>query len=371
MNAERAPVFHVLSPFPAFETLRTKVEPVLRFECDYAEGAHPRILERLLTSNDEQTPGYGEDAHCENARRMIRALCGNATADVHFLTGGTQTNLTVIAAALRPHQGVLCARSGHIHVHETGAVEAAGHKILALPDTDGKLTANQIEAACAAHGDDPNREHTVQPGMLYVSHPTEYGTLYSRTELEALSAVCRNRGLFLYLDGARLGYALASPRNDVGIADLARLCSVFYIGGTKVGAMFGEAAVITDPILQKDFRYLLKQRGGLLAKGRFLGLQFETLLEDGLYTAIARHAVDLALTLRRACENKGYPCLYDSPTNQQFPILPHRLIERLREKYAFFVWAPVDETHSAVRFCTSWKTEKAHVEELIRDIEAF
>jgi threonine aldolase len=341
---------------------------MIRFECDYAEGAHPQILKRLAETNFEQTKGYGEDEHCENARRIIRRLCDDETADVHFLVGGTQTNTTVIAAVLRPHQGVVSAVGGHINVHETGAIEAAGHKVLALPAENGKLTASQVEQAYAGHWNDASHEHMVQPGMVYISNPTESGTVYTKRELQALSTVCRTCGLPLFMDGARLGYGLAAEDNDLTLPDIARLCDIFYIGGTKVGALFGEAVVITDDRLKKDFRYIVKQRGGMLAKGRLLGLQFETLLGDGLYFAIARHAVQMAMTIREAFRSEGIPFLCESPTNQQFPILAKEQIRILSERYAFELWTDIDGSHAAARFCTSWATREDDVRALINDI---
>ena len=341
---------------------------MIRFECDYAEGAHPLILKRLGETNFVQTSGYGEDLFCANARNIIRRLCENETADVHFLMGGTQTNKTVIASVLRPHQGVLSATTGHINVHETGAIEATGHKVLELPTDDGKLTALQVEQAYMEHCNDANHEHAVQPGMVYISHPSECGTVYSRHELQTLSDVCRQRRLPLFMDGARLGYGLAAENNDLSLSDIAALCDVFYIGGTKVGALFGEAVVITNDTLKKDFRYLMKQHGGMLAKGRLLGIQFETLLSDGLYFEISRHAVQMALLIRDAFRAKGIAFMCESPTNQQFPILTEEQIARLSEKYAFERWKKLDDTYSAVRFCTSWATRQEDVITLIEDI---
>ncbi len=341
---------------------------MFQFQCDYTEGAHPAILKRMVDTNFEQTAGYGEDIYCESAREKIRRLCGAPAADVHFLVGGTQANLTVISAVLRPHQGVIAAESGHINVHETGAVEATGHKVLALSSRDGKLTAKQVEGCISNHWEDENHEHMVQPGMVYISHSTENGTLYSRKELEALKEVCEKAGIPLFLDGARLGYGLASEASDLELSDIARLTDVFYIGGTKVGALFGEAVVITNPLLKKDFRYLIKQHGGMLAKGRLLGIQFDTLFTDELYFKISRHADDLALQLRQAFQEKGYRLWFDSYTNQQFPVLPDAHITKLREKYGFAFWEKIDETHSAVRFCTSWATSREAAEALITDI---
>lgn len=342
---------------------------MLRFECDYAEGCHPSILAALCATNDEQTPGYGLDSHCDRARAMIRDACQAPESDVHFLVGGTQANTTVIAAALRPHQGALCASTGHINCHETGAIEATGHKVLPLPSDDGKITADQIEEAWQAHWNDSTHEHIVQPGLVYLSHPTENGTTYSLAELTAISQVCRRRGLTLFLDGARLAYGLAA-QPDLTLPHIARLCDVFYIGGTKVGALFGEAVVITKPELKTDFRYFIKQHGGMLAKGRLLGIQYECLMEHGLYFELGRHAVDLAMRLRRGFEEKGFALRYDSPTNQQYPILPDDVLAKLDTKYAFSFWEKTDETHTAIRVCTSWHTTEEQVDELIKDIQA-
>lgn len=341
---------------------------MIRFECDYAEGAHPLILQALLQTNEEQTPGYGVDEHCNRAKEYIRRACAAPEADVHFLVGGTQTNAAVIAAALRPYQGVLCAATGHINMHETGAIESYGHKVLTLESADGKISAAQVRRAWEAHYTDGSREHIVQPGMVYISQPTENGTLYSRAELTALSRTCRELGLPLYLDGARCGYGLAAPGNDVDLKDLAELTDVFYIGGTKVGALFGEAVVITNPALERDFRYIIKQHGAMLAKGRLLGIQFETLFADGLYFDISAHAVELAMRIRRAFETCGVKLRYDSYTNQQFPILTQEQQKRLAEKYAFELWEQMDEEYAAVRFCTSWATKEEHVCQLERDI---
>ncbi len=340
------------------------------FICDYTEGCHPRILEALTRTNMDQTPGYGTDVHCACARQLIREACAAPDADVHFLVGGTQTNTTVIASSLRPHQGVLCPASGHIHVHETGAIEATGHKVLSLPAVEGKISAEQIEAAVLAHRADENFEHTVQPAMVYLSHPTEYGTIYSRGELTAIHQVCRRLGLSLFVDGARLGYALASPETDVTLSELAELADVFYIGGTKVGAYFGEAVVITNPALKTDFRYIIKQRGGMLAKGRLLGIQFETLFTDGLYYEISRHAVSLAYQVRDLFLSHGYRMLFASPTNQQFPILPNAVYEKLSRTVTGEFWEKVDEEHSVWRFCTSWATTQEAVDRLAMALDS-
>lgn len=341
---------------------------MIRFDCDYVEGAHPAILERMAETNMEQTAGYGEDAYCESARQKIRAACGAPDAAVHFLVGGTQANLTVIAAALRPHQGVLCAATGHINVHETGAVEATGHKVLGLPHADGRITAAQVAAYVESHYADSAFEHIAQPGMVYISHPTEFGTLYSLKELEALSAVCRERGLPLFLDGARLGYGLAA--GDVTLRDLARLCDVFYIGGTKCGALFGEAVVITDPALQKDFRYHIKQRGGMLAKGRLLGIQFDALFTDGLYQRVTAGAVEQALRVREAFARRGVNMYIDSPTNQQFPILTRAQRAWLERDFALSHWQTLDGGRDVMRVCTSWATREENLQKLLAAIAA-
>ena len=340
------------------------------FNSDYTEGAHPKIMELMMSSNMEQTGGYGMDAYCDKARALIRQQCGREDIDVQFLVGGTQTNLTVIAATLRPHQGVISADTGHINVHETGAVEATGHKVIALPSADGKLTAQQVLDCYHEHWNDATHEHIVQPGMVYISNPTEIGSIYHRSELQALAAACRECGLPLFMDGARLGYGLAAEDNDLDLPTITDCCDVFYIGGTKVGALFGEAVVIRNPAIAKDFRYSIKQRGGMLAKGRLLGIQFAALFEDGLYFDISRHAVKLAMKIREACESKGYSFVVPSTTNQQFPILPNALIEKLGEKWGNSFWGKNDEQHSAVRFCTSWATDEAAVEQLCSDIRS-
>ena len=342
---------------------------MIYFNNDYSEGCHPKILEAMARTNFEQTPGYGMDSHCARAAEKIRRLCKDETLAVHFLVGGTQTNLTVIAAVLRPHQGVIGAETAHINVHETGAIEATGHKVLWLPGSEGKITAKQVRTAVLAHRADESFEHTVQPKMVYLSNPTELGTLYSRRELEELSCVCRELGLYLFVDGARLGYGLEAAGNDVTMADLARLCDVFYIGGTKVGALFGEAVVIANNALKEDFRYLIKQHGGMLAKGRLLGIQFETLFEDDLYFSISRHADAMADQIRaclRACQ---VPMLVPGVTNQIFPILPDQVLSELAKTYVFSEQCRVDDTHRAVRFCTSWATRQENVDSLCADLE--
>lgn len=342
---------------------------MILFQCDYNEGAHPRIMERMMETNLKQSPGYGEDAHCRRAAQLICKACGNDRLAVHFLVGGTQANMTVIDAALRSHQGVISAGSGHINVHETGAVESLGHKVLAVPHKDGKLTAAQVEELYQSHVHDSSFEHMVQPKMVYISNPTEYGTLYSRKELEELSRVCREHDLYLFMDGARLGYGLAAPDNELDLPFLAEHCDVFYIGGTKVGALFGEAVVIVNEELKKDFRYFIKQKGGMLAKGRLLGIQFETLFEDDLYMEISRHAIRMAEKLREAFREKGYPFLVENRTNQIFPVMPDSVLEKLSGSYGYSYQERVDDIHSAVRFCTSWATKEENVNSLIEDLK--
>lgn len=342
---------------------------MIQFQCDYNEGAHPRILERMIQTNFEQTVGYGEDHFCEQARVLIKKACGQENADVHFLVGGTQANATVISAALKSYQGVVCAHTGHINVHETGAIEHGGHKVLAVPSENGKLSAEGLLRTIELHYEEDGPEHTVQPGMVYISFSTETGTIYSLAELNAIRSICDKYELPLFIDGARLGYGLASDGCDVTLQDIARLADVFYIGGTKQGALFGEAVVITNDRLKKDFRYYIKQNGGMLAKGRLLGIQFLTLFEDGLYFELASHAVNQALRIRDAFKKKGYAFLAESPSNQQFPILPNDIMAKLSENYLFSIWQKVDDNHTAVRFCTSWATQPEAVDDLIRTIE--
>ena len=343
---------------------------MIYFNCDYLEGAHPAILKKLTETNMEQTVGYSTDPHCDAAREKIKVACHAPDADVHFLVGGTQTNTTVIASILRPYQGVLAAISGHVNVHETGAIESTGHKVLTLPSSDGKITAQQVEDYYYAHHHDDNYEHIVQPGMVYISHPTENRTLYTKDELTAIYHVCRKCGMPLFLDGARLGYGLMSDASDMTLPELAHLCDVFYIGGTKVGALFGEAVVIMNPALKKDFRYMMKQRGAMLAKGRLLGIQFETLFTDDLYFTISRHAIEMAMQIRDIFVSAGYPLLFDSPTNQQYPILPDSHFAELSKQFGFEFWERVDETHCGTRFCSSWATTQESVDALRQAVGA-
>ena len=340
---------------------------MIRFDSDYTEGCHPRVLDALVRTNMEQTPGYGLDEHCERARALIRSVCAAPEADVHFLVGGTQTNATVIAAALRPWQGVLSPDTGHINCHETGAIEAGGHKVLTLPHENGKITAEQLRRAVDALRADWNYEHIVQPGMVYISQPTEYGTLYTKPELEAISAVCREWNLPLMLDGARLAYALAADET-LTLADYARCCDVFTIGGTKCGLLFGEAVVITRADLKPDFRNLIKQRGGMLAKGRLLGVQFETMFEDGLYLECGRHGIAEARRIRGALLARGLDLAFDSPTNQLFVLLTPAQRDKLQRDFAIGCWDTTGGERDAYRLCTSWATKPEAVDGLLAAI---
>ena len=340
---------------------------MLHFDCDYMEGAHPEVMRRLMETNLEQTPGYGNDRYTGNAKKLILEACGldGKTGKVFLLVGGTQTNATVIDGLLARHEGVLAADTAHINVHEAGAIESTGHKVLALPSYNGKVKAADIEKYIKDFYADESHMHMVTPGMLYISHPTELGTLYSFSELEAISRVCRKAGIPLYLDGARLGYGLAADGTDVTLKDVARLCDVFYIGGTKIGTLFGEAVVVTRPDLLRDFTPLVKQHGALLAKGRLLGVQFETLFTDGLYMAISRHAVNMAMKLKKAFTDNGYRLFIDSPTNQQFVYLPNEEIDRLRKIASFELWGPRKDKETPVRFVTNWATREEDVNEFI------
>ncbi len=343
---------------------------MIYFNSDYLEGAHPSIMVKMAETNMVQTVGYGEDEYCEAAREKIKAACQAPEADVHFLVGGTQTNTTVIAAILRPWQGVIAAVSGHINCHEAGAIESTGHKVITLPTDNGKITAQQVADYVEWHKNDESTEHIVQPGMVYISHPTEAGTLYTKAELTELYDTCRRYGLPLYIDGARLGYGLAAEESDMTLPEFARLCDVFYIGGTKVGALFGEAVVIMNESLKKDFRFIMKQRGGRLAKGRLLGIQFDALFTDDLYFKISRHAIEMAHQIRDIFVSAGYPLLFDSPTNQQYPIMPDAELAEIGKSFGYEYWERVDETHSGVRFCASWATTQENVDALREAVNA-
>lgn len=338
---------------------------MLYFTNDYSEGAHEKILQRLLDTNREKLPGYGSDKYCESAKQKIREACACPQADIYFLAGGTQTNMTVIDAMLKPYEGVVAAVTGHISSHEAGAVESAGHKVLEIGHDCGKLSANVLRKYLRDFYEDANHEHMVFPGMVYISHPTEYGTLYTKNELEELSSVCRDYEIPLYLDGARLGYGLVSRGTDVRLEDIAKFCDVFYIGGTKVGALCGEAVVFTKQNTPAHFMTRMKQHGALLAKGWLLGIQFDVLFTDHLYLQISENAIRMAEILKEAFREKGYTFYLDSPTNQIFIILENEKMKKLQENAAFSFWEKADEDHTVVRFATSWATEEADVRKLI------
>lgn len=337
---------------------------MLSFECDYAEGALEEILQRLSETNRESVPGYGADPYCESAKQKIKKACQCEDAQVYLLTGGTQTNQIVISSLLNAYEGVIAADTGHINVHEAGAIEYTGHKVLALPQHMGKIDATELREYLEGFYADETYEHMVFPGMVYISHPTEYGTLYSLKELEDLSAVCRQYEIPLYMDGARLGYGLMSSGTDVTLADVARLCDVFYIGGTKVGALCGEAVVFTKRNMPKHFMTLVKQKGALLAKGRLLGIQFDTLFTEELYFRASKHAIDMAEKLRTVFREKGYEFFIETPTNQIFVVLENQKMEQLRSQVRFSYWEKKDEQHTVVRFATSWATEESAIEAL-------
>ena len=341
---------------------------MIRFECDYNEGAHPFVLDALTSTNYAQTIGYGEDEYCEDARARIKDICHSPSAAVHFFVGGTQTNATVISSLLKPYEGIVAADSGHIAVHETGAVEAYGHKVITLPASDGKIDAESVKALFDSHHQSPAHEHMVKPGAVYISHPTETGTLYSKDELSRLYSVCKKLGLYIYIDGARFGYALGSDANDVRFEDMKELCDLFYIGGTKCGLLFGEALVIFNDSLKKEFRYYIKQHGAMLAKGRLLGIQFSAILNDGLYERICRKAVSLAMKIKSALLSLGVEFTNNSYTNQLFPIFDNDTLAKLSLKYSFDLGDTVDSDHTSVRICTSWATSEEAVNALIENI---
>ena len=334
------------------------------FENDYCEGAHPAILQKLAETNFEKVPGYGTDPYCASAKEKIRAACACPEADVTFISGGTQTNSIVIASMLQRWQGVIAAATGHVAAHEAGAIEYTGHKVIGLPQKNGKLDAATVEDFCKTFYADDNHDHMVFPGMVYISHPTEYGTLYTKAELEALSAVCHAYKMPLFVDGARLGYGLVAKGADVSLSDLARLTDVFYIGGTKVGALCGEAVVFPHGA-PAHFMTMVKQQGALLAKGRLMGLQFDVLFTDDLYTQISRNAIETADRMKEGLAAKGYQFFMDSPTNQIFVVLPNAQLAALEGKAKFSFWEKYDDTHTVVRIATSWATKMEDVEGLL------
>lgn len=337
---------------------------MLFFVNDYCEGAHPAILQKLLKTNMEKLSGYGTDKYCDSAKEKIRKACGCPDADVFFLVGGTQTNATIIGSVLNRYEGVLAAQTGHVSCHEAGAIEYTGHKVLTLPAENGKIKAESITDYVETFYGDESHDHMVFPGMVYISFPTEYGTLYSKKELQEIYEVCKKRNLPLFVDGARLGYGLASSENDVTLEELAQLCDVFYIGGTKVGALCGEAVVFTNRRAPKYFVTQIKQHGALLAKGRLLGIQFDTLFTNDLYFKISEHAIHMAEKLKQLFAEKGYRFNLDSPTNQQFIILENEKLQELSGKVDFSVWEKQDDEHTVVRFATSWSTQEADIEYL-------
>ncbi|MFE8700846.1 threonine aldolase family protein [Cytobacillus sp. FJAT-54145] len=335
------------------------------FRNDYSEGAHPRILNALMETNLEQEAGYGADRFTREAVEFLKGKMGQADVDVHLLSGGTQTNLIAISAFLRPYEAAISASTGHIFTHETGAIEATGHKILSVETSDGKLTTAHIEGVLEAHTD----EHMVKPRLVYISNSTEIGSIYYKNELEELSACCRENNLLLFMDGARLGSALCSEESDLSLSDLPKLVDAFYIGGTKNGALIGEALVICREALQEDFRFHMKQKGALLAKGRLLGIQFRELFRDDLFFELALHANKMAGLIRDEISSVGFKFLTHSPSNQIFPILPNSLIAKLEGKYGFYVWEKINSEHSAIRLVTSWATKEEAVLAFIEDMK--
>ena len=341
---------------------------MLSFANDYQEGAHEKILQRLIETNLEPFSGYGTDPYCELAKEKIRRACECPEADIWFLTGGTQTNQVVIDAMLAPYEGVVTAETAHVAAHEAGAIEYSGHKVLTIPQHEGKILAEELETFLRKFWDDENHEHMVFPGMVYISHPTEYRNLYTKNELENLSAICEAYQIPLYMDGARLGYGLMSSNTDVTLSVIARCCDAFYIGGTKVGALCGAAVVFPKNNTPKHFLTRIKQHGALLAKGRLLGIQFDTLFTDDLYFVLSRHAIDMAEHLKEGLLEKGISFYLESPTNQQFLLLTDEQIERLKHEVSFSFWEKPDEDHTVIRLATSWATTKEQVDELIEVI---
>ena len=338
---------------------------MLAFNNDYSHGAHPAVLQALVDTNMEPQPGYGTDAHTEHAKQLIREACQAPDADVFLLVGGTQANATVIDMLLAPYQGVVAAETGHVACHEAGAIEFGGHKVLTIPGYEGKMHAEDLENYIQVFYENESYEHTVFPGAVYVSLSTEYGTLYSKAELAAIHAVCQKREIPLFVDGARMAYGLASEANDLNLQDYANLCDVFYLGGTKCGALFGEAVIINNPDLDQDFRYAIKQHGAMLAKGRLLGLQFDVLFTDGLYTEISKNAIETAAVLKKGLAEKGYQFFMDSPTNQIFVVFPNAQLEALEGKAKFGFWEKYDDTHTVMRIATSWATRMEEVRQLL------
>ncbi|MCR5794687.1 MAG: low specificity L-threonine aldolase [Solobacterium sp.] len=337
---------------------------MLTFESDYVEGAHPKILEELVETNMVQVSGYGSDPFTESAKKKIIQACGRENAQVYLMAGGTQTNALIIDTMLEPYEGVVTAETGHIAVHEAGAVEFTGHKVLTIPHHNGKMDPAELRAYLETFWKDGNHEHMVFPGMVYITHPTEFGTLYTRNELQQIGDICKEYEIPLFLDGARLGYGLMSNDTDVDLPFIAQTVDVFYIGGTKIGALIGEAVVFTHSNMPKHFITRVKQHGAMLAKGRLIGIQFDALFTDDLYFKISRHAIEMAEILKQTLKDKGYTFFMDSPTNQQFIVLENSQMEELKKHVGFSFWETVDEDHTAVRFATSWATTEENLRKL-------
>lgn len=335
------------------------------FKNDYSEGVHPRILMALSETNFDQCDGYGEDKYTKDSIELLKKRIKRDDIDIHLLVGGTQTNLIAISAFLRPHEAVISANTGHILVHETGAIEATGHKVISVDVTDGKLNVSHIKSVVDIHND----EHMVKPRLVYISNSTEIGSIYKKREIEEISSYCKENNLILFVDGARLGSALCSHENDLELSDLGNLVDAFYIGGTKNGALFGEALVICNDTLKQDFRFHIKQKGGLLAKGRVLGIQFYELFKDNLYFELATHANNMAKVLHENISLMGFKFLTESPSNQLFPIMPNKILEKLQKNYSFFIWEKIDDEHSAIRLVTSWATKEEKVTEFINELK--
>ena len=341
---------------------------MIYFLSDYSQGAHPAVMEALVRTNPEHSDGYGTDEHCEHAARLIKDMIGTDDCHVHMMVGGTPCNITVIASALRPYESVIALRTGHIYSHETGAIEATGHRVTAMEGENGKITPELIDRAWEEYQD----EHTALPKMVYISQPTECGSLYSKAELTAVREKCLEKNMYLYIDGARLGTALTCEENDLSLPELAKLCDVFYIGGTKNGALFGEALVILRPEIDDHFRFMIKRHGGLLARGRLIGVQFEALLEGGensVFFEAAAHANKMAKLIRDGLTALGVGFYSDSPTNQVFPIFPVSVVTELKKEFAFHEWAPEKDGMIPVRLVTAWGTEEKDVECLVQTVK--
>ena len=341
---------------------------MIRFDSDYLEGAHPKVLKKIVDSNYEQTMGYGKDKYCDSAKEKIKKALGRDDVDIHFLVGGTQTNMTVISSILKSHEAVICADTAHVFVNETGAIESYGNRIITIPNQEGKITSSAIEYVILSHENSFIPEFSPKPKMVYITIPTECGTSYTKGEIEDIYNVCKKYDMYLYIDGARMAYGVNVKDSDITFTDIPNMCDAFYIGGTKCGALFGEAVVFVNEELKKDFRYHIKQHGALLAKGRLLGMQFDTLFTKDLYFRLGKQANEFALKIKNAAVEKGYPLLYNSFTNQQFIIFPNDKLEELEKKFTFWHWEKLSKDHTAVRICTSWATTEENVEKLINSL---